>query len=103
MTVLLILAAIPGVLAVMLRLSRALTKAVKFSLERFVARQIVQQRAERGDLTGMEEADRLRVVAARQQMRHVGMTLVWIALLALPLVFPPAIVLYPFYSIFWFV
>jgi len=103
MTLLLILAAIPGVLAVMLRLSGSLTKAVKFSLERFVARQIVQQRAGRGDITGMEEANRLRAEAARKQMRHVGMSALWGALLLLPLLIPPAVVLYPFYSIFWFI
>jgi len=87
----------------MLRLSGALTRTVKFSLERFVARQIVEQRAGRGDITGMEEAERQRALAAQKQMRQLGMTLLWTALLALPLLFPPAVVLYPFYSVFWFI
>lgn len=103
MTLLLILLAIPGVLAVLLRLGTALLRAAKFSLERYVARQIVDQRAGRGDITGMAEAEQVRVVAARNQMRFVGETLMWAGLLAVPLIFPPAVVLYPFYSIFWFV
>lgn len=103
MTLILILLAIPGVLAVLLRLGKALLRAGKFSLERYVARQIVDQRAGRGDLTGMEEAEQVRAVAAQKQVRFLGETLLWAGLLALPLVFPPAIFLYPFYAIFWFV
>ena len=102
MTLVLILLAIPGVAAVMLRLFTALMRAARYSLERYVARQIVQQRANRGDLSGMAEANKVRSAAASKQMRFVGETLVWGALLAMPLLFPPAIILYPFYSIFWF-
>jgi hypothetical protein len=103
MTLLLILLAIPGVAAVMLRLFKALMRAARYSLERYVARQIVQQRATRGDLSGMAEADKVRREAADKQVRFVGETLMWSALLGAPLLFPPAILLYPLYSIFWFV
>ncbi|MGQ0812889.1 MAG: hypothetical protein ACT4O1_00285 [Gemmatimonadota bacterium] len=103
MTLVLILLALPGVLAVLLRLSMALLRAGRYSVERYVAHQIVDQRASRGDLSGMAEADKIRVVAARKQMRFVGEALMWGVLLGLPLLFPPAIVLYPFYSIFWLV
>lgn len=103
MTLFLILLAIPGVAAVMLRLFKALMRAARYSLERYVARQIVQQRANRGDLSGMAEANKVRAAAAGKQMRFVGETLMWSALLGAPLLFPPAILLYPLYSIFWFV
>lgn len=103
MTFILILLAIPGVLAVLLRLGKATLRTAKYSLERHVARQILDQRAGRGDLTGMEEANKVRGVAATNQMRYLGEALLWAALLALPLIFPPAIVLYPFYSILWFI
>lgn len=103
MTPILILLAIPGALAVFLRFGKATLRAAKYSLERYVARQIVDQRAGRGDITGMEEANRLRSAAATYQMRYLGEALLWAALLGLPLIFPPAIVLYPFYSIFWFI
>jgi hypothetical protein len=101
MTLVLILLAIPGVLAVLLRLGASLFKATKYSIERYVARQIVDQRAGRGDLTGMTEAENVRAAAARNQQRFVIETLMWIALLGLPLMFPAAVLLYPFYSIFW--
>ena len=103
MTIILILLAIPGVLAVLLRLGSALLHAGKFSLERYVARQILDQRATRGDLSGMAEADKVRATAAGRQFRYIGESAMWAALLGLPLLFPPAVVLYPFYSIFWFV
>jgi hypothetical protein len=103
MTLFLILLAIPGVAAVMLRLFKALLRAARYSLERYVARQIVQQRATRGDLSGMAEADKVRRQAADKQVRFVGETLMWSALLGAPLLFPPALLLYPLYSIFWFV
>ena len=103
MTIILILLAIPGVLAVLLRLGSALLQAGKFSLERYVARQILDQRATRGDLSGMAEADKVRATAANRQFRYIGESALWAVLLGLPLLFPPAVVLYPFYSIFWFV
>lgn len=103
MTFLLILLAIPGAAAVAMRLFMSLLRAGRYSIERYVARQIVDQRATRGDLSGMAEADKVRGEAARQQMRFVGETLLWAGLLGLPLVFAPAILLYPLYSIFWFV
>lgn len=101
MTLLLILLAIPGVLAVLLRLSTALLRAAKYSVERYVARQIKDQRGERGDLSGMAEAETVRDQAAQRQRRFVGESLVWIGLLALPALFAPAVFAYPFYSIFW--
>ena len=101
MTFVLILLAIPGVLAVLLRLFVALIGATKHTIERYVARQIKHQRAERGDLSGLAEAEKIRSAAARKQMRWVGEALGWILLLGLPLMFPIAVVLYPFYSVFW--
>jgi hypothetical protein len=103
MTIILILLAIPGALAVLLRLGTALLHAGKYSLERYVARQIFDQRATRGDLSGMAEAEKVRVTAANKQMRFLGECAVWAALLGAPLLFPAAVVLYPIYSIFWFV
>lgn len=103
MTFVLILLAIPGVLAVLLRLGKALLQAGRYSIERYVAAQIVAQRAGRGDLSGMEEAETARAAAARNQMRYGAQTLVWAALLVLPAVFPPAVFVLPLYAIFWFV
>jgi hypothetical protein len=101
MTILLILLAIPGVLAVLLRLGIALVGATKHTLEWFVARQITQQRAARGDLSGLSEAMKIRDAAARQQRRFALHAAVWIVLLGLPLLIPAAVIVYPFYSLFW--
>ena len=101
MTFILILLAIPGVLAVLLRLSLAVLAATRHTVERFVARQIADQRAQRGDISGVTEAARLRDAAARQQWRFIIQALVWATLLLFPLAFPAAVVIYPFYSLLW--
>jgi hypothetical protein len=101
MTFVLILLAIPGVLAVLLRLGWALFGAGKHTVEWFVARQISSQRAGRGDLTGLTEAEKIRAQAARQQRRYGLHALVWLLLLGLPLLIPGAVIVYPFYSVLW--
>jgi hypothetical protein len=101
MTIILILLAIPGVLAVLLRLGWALLGTGKHTLEWFVARQITSQRAERGDLSGLAEATRLRDEAGRQQRRFGLHATIWLLLLALPLFIPGAVIVYPFYAILW--
>jgi hypothetical protein len=101
MTIILILLAIPGVLAVLLRLGIAVLGATKHTIEWFVARQITAQRAERGDLSGLAEAMKIRAAAARQQRRYGLHVLTWSVLLALPVFVPAAVIVYPFYSLFW--
>jgi hypothetical protein len=101
MTIILILLAIPGVLAVLLRLGVALFSATRHTVEWYVARQISNQKAERGDLSGLAEAEKIRNEAARQQRRWGLHALVWTTLLAFPLMIPGAVIVYPFYSILW--
>ena len=60
MTILLILLAIPGVLAVLLRLGIALLHTGKHTVEWYVAKQISDQRASHGDLSGLAEAEKVR-------------------------------------------
>lgn len=101
MTFVLFLLAIIGVLAVLLRLALSLIGATKHSIERYVARQIKDQRAERGDLSGLAEAENVRAAAARKQTRWIVESLGWAMLLALPMLSPIALFLYPFYAVFW--
>jgi hypothetical protein len=101
MTILLILLAIPGVLAVLLRLGVSLLHTGKHTMEWYVARQISNQRAGRGDLSGLAEAEKIRAAAAREQRRHGMHALIWILLLAFPLLIPGAVIVYPLYSILW--
>lgn len=102
MTILLILLAIPGVLAVLLRLGISLLHASRHTVEWYVARQISDQRAGRGDLSGLAEAEKVRGAAARQQRRWGLHTLMWTLLLAFPLMVPGAVIVYPLYSVLWF-
>ncbi|HET9438737.1 MAG TPA: hypothetical protein VFO52_01120 [Longimicrobiales bacterium] len=101
MTILLILLAIPGVLAVLLRLGIALLQTGKHTMEWYVARQISDQRAGRGDLSGLAEAEQVRAAAAREQRRYGLHALMWTLLLAFPLMVPGAVIVYPLYSVLW--
>jgi hypothetical protein len=101
MTILLILLAIPGVLAVLLRLGVSLLHTAKHTMEWYVARQISNQRASRGDLSGLAEAEKIRAAAGREQRRHGLHALAWLVLLAFPLLIPGAVLVYPFYSLLW--
>jgi hypothetical protein len=101
MTILLILLAIPGVLAVLLRLGVALLHTGKHTVEWYVARQISDQRASRGDLSGLAEAEKARAAAAREQRRFGLHALMWTLLLAFPLLVPGAVLVYPLYSLLW--
>ena len=91
-----------GGAAVLVRLGEALLRTGKYSLERYVAAQIVEQRGSRGDLSGMSEAEKVRAAAAAKQMRFLGLAALWAALLGLPLLITPAIIFFPLYSIFWY-
>ncbi|HEY8507399.1 MAG TPA: hypothetical protein VIL32_03520 [Steroidobacteraceae bacterium] len=88
-------------LAVLLRLGIALLHTGRHTLEWYVARQISDQRASRGDLTGLAEAEKVRAAAAREQRRFALHALMWILLLALPLLVPGAVLVYPLYSLLW--
>ncbi len=101
MTILLILLAIPGVLAVLLRFGIALLHTGKHTVEWYVARQISDQRAGRGDLSGLAEAEKIRAAAAREQRRYALHALMWMLLLAFPLLVPGAVIVYPLYSLLW--
>ncbi len=101
MTFILILLAIPGVLAVLLRLGIALFGTARHTVEWYVARQISNQKAERGDLSGLAEAEKIRSAAARQQRRWGLHALAWTTLLAFPLLVPGAVIVYPLYSVLW--
>jgi hypothetical protein len=79
----------------------ALLGTGRHTLEWIVARQITNQRAERGDLSGLTEARKIRDEAARQQRRFGLHAVVWLLLLAMPLMIPGAVIVYPFYSLLW--
>ncbi len=81
---LLILLSILGVLAVALRLARALLRTIGRSAEGVAAGQAVDARAQRGDQTGMAEATAWRRAAARRRWRALTLSGLWGALLVGP-------------------
>ena len=101
MTILLILLTIVGVLAVLLRLGVAVYGSGKHTIEWFVARQICQQRARRGDLSGLAEAEKIRNEAGRQQRRWALHAAVWVILLGFPMLVPAGMIAYPIYAFLW--
>ncbi|HEX6558115.1 MAG TPA: hypothetical protein VF021_01595 [Longimicrobiales bacterium] len=103
MTLLLVLIALPGIAAVVLRWSNAMWATARHSLEWFVASQIADTRAQRGDISGMSEADMIRRKSRDAQSRDLLRLLFWSALLIVPLLLPGSFIIYALYGLFWLV
>lgn len=101
MTLLLALIALPGIAAVLLRWFAAVVQAARFSAERFVASQIAGQRAQRGDISGMTEAENIRRRSRNEQLAGIGRVLLWSAALALPVFLPGTFVIYALFGLLW--
>ncbi|HUP88385.1 MAG TPA: hypothetical protein VM100_03505 [Longimicrobiales bacterium] len=102
MTLLLALIALPGIAAILLRWSAAVFKAARYSAERFVASQIADQRAQRGDISGMTEAENIRRRSRNEQLAGVGRVLFWTAAIAVPIFLPGTFVIYALFGFLWF-
>ena len=101
MTLLFAVIAIPGIAAVLLRWSSAALVVARYSLERFVAGQIADSRAQRGDISGMSEADNIRRKSRAAQRRALGLLLLWSAALVVPIVLPGTFIIYILYGLLW--
>ena len=102
MSLLLVLLAIPGIAAVVLRWSMAVFVTARYSIERFVARQISDTRAARGDISGMTEAETFRRNSRAKQVRGVLEVLLWTGALVAPLILPGTFLIYALYGLLWF-
>ncbi len=100
---LLVLLSVAGVMAVLIRLGRALLRAAGRSAEHVAAGQALDARAQRGDLTGMAEASQWRKAAGRRRLRAVTTAGVWLALLAVPAYTSWTRVIYASYALLWVV
>lgn len=103
MTFLLAVIALPGIAAVLLRWSRAAFVTARHIIERFVAGQIADTRAKRGDISGMSEAEAIRQQSRAAAQRALWHLLFWSALLVFPLFLPIAWIVYVLYGLLWFV
>jgi len=97
------LLAIAGAIAVVLRLVRALFIALRGGVDAFLASDVADARAQRGDLTGIEDAREAGRSARRRRMLALGAASVWLGLLVFPTLTPWPQLLYACYALLWLV
>ena len=90
-----------GVLAVGLRLLRALFFALRGGVDAVVARDVAENRARRGDITGLGDAQVAVRQARRRRLAALGVASLWIGLLVVPVLTPWPGMLYAAYSLLW--
>jgi hypothetical protein len=76
--------AVLGVLAVISRAARAVFSLLRGGVDIFLARDLHDVHAQRGDLTGMQEAQELRRTGRRRRALATARLLFWIGLLIVP-------------------
>jgi hypothetical protein len=90
-----------GIAAVLLRAASALFDALRGGVESFLAQDLAEIRARRGDLSGLEEAAELRAAARRRRLLSLGVFSMWLGLLIIPPLTPWPEFLYAAYSLLW--
>ena len=101
-TAILLLAA-AGVIAVVLRLLRALFASLHGGVEAFLAKDVADTRARRGDLTGLDDARLAADVARRRRLLALGAASLWLGLLLVPTLTPWPAPLSAVYSLLWLI
>jgi hypothetical protein len=103
MSTAIMLLAVAGVIAVLLRLLRALFAALRGGVDSFLARDVADTRAQRGDLTGVDDAQTAAALARRRRLLALGTGSIWIGLLIFPVLTPWPGLLYASYSLLWLI
>ena len=98
-----LLLAVMGVLAVLARAVRASFSLLRGGVDMFLARDLHEVRAQRGDLTGMQEADALRRIGRQRRAKAAARLSFWIGLLLIPTFTPWPAQLCAAYAILWLV
>jgi hypothetical protein len=98
-----LLLSIAGFAAVVLRAGLALLHALKGGVESFLASDLAEIRARRGDLTGLDEAAQLQSAARRTRLAALGAFFLWGGLLIVPALTPWPELLYAAYALLWLV
>ncbi len=101
MLLLIRLLAVLGVIAVLGRVVRALFSLLRGGVDMFMARDLHETRAQRGDVTGMQEAVSLRRVGRQRRAVAAARLSFWIGLLIVPSFTPWPAQLCAAYCIFW--
>lgn len=95
--------AVFGFVAVLWRLAGSLLRAARGGVDHFLARESAAVRAQRGDITGMEEAEEWMRRARRDRRDALLTTALWVSLLVAPAFTPVAREIYAAYSVLWLV
>jgi hypothetical protein len=103
METLLRVAAVLGVLVALSQVGRTGWRLLRGGVELLVAGEMARTRARRGDLTGMEEAEREMHSARRVRIRAGGELAGWVALLAVPPFTPWTLHIWAAVALFWIV
>jgi hypothetical protein len=101
MSTAIMLLAAAGVIAVVLRLLRALFASLRGGVDAFLASDVAETRAQRGDLTGLDDARVAAVIARRRRFVALGTASMWVGLLIVPTLTPWPSLLYATYSLLW--
>jgi hypothetical protein len=101
MFLLLRILAVIGVLAVLVRAGSALFSLLRGGIDMFLARDLHEVRAQRGDLTGMEEARALRRTGLQRRTIAAARLSFWIGLLIIPNFTPWPAQMCAAYCVFW--
>ncbi|HSK19073.1 MAG TPA: hypothetical protein VK912_08030 [Longimicrobiales bacterium] len=101
MSTAIMLLAVAGVIAVLLRLLRSLFATLRGGVDVFLAHDVADTRAQRGDLTGVDDAKAAAAVARRRRLFALGTASLWIGLLIVPMLTPWPSLLYATYSLLW--
>jgi hypothetical protein len=99
-TAVLLLAAL-GFAAAALRMVRSLFFTLHGGVDAFLARDLADTRAQRGDLTGVADARDAHATARRRRMLALGAASFWAGLLLVPPLTPWPELLYASYSLLW--
>lgn len=99
----LLILSIAGIAAILRHMLTASSKLLRRGLDAYLAGQIADVRANRGDLTGLSDAEGARAAARRQRRGALFLVAVWVALLVVPPLTPWPSLLYASYTILWFV
>jgi hypothetical protein len=101
MSILLFVLAVFGVLAILRRIALAGFLIMRRGVDRFMAGEVAEVHAQRGDLTRLSDASTARALARRAQWASAAVLSFWIALLIVPVLTPWPRLLYAACAALW--
>lgn len=90
-----------GFAAVAWRFLRAALRLLQRGADTLIVGEVADNRAQRGDITGMQEAAVARMQSGRTRRRAAAFALLWLVLLIVPTLTSATTLLYALYSPLW--